>query len=90
MKDAGFKEAEAAKADGRWSRAYDSFSKMKIPGDFMEELSKNKEAEAFFNTLNKTNLYSIGWRLQTAKKPETREKRKKIIIEMLANGKKFH
>jgi uncharacterized protein YdeI (YjbR/CyaY-like superfamily) len=90
MTPAGLKEANAAKADGRWARAYDSFSKMKIPEDFLKELSKNKEAEAFFKTLNKTNLYSIGWRLQTAKKSETREKRKKIIIEMLANGKKFH
>ncbi len=90
MKPAGLKEAAAAKADGRWTKAYDSPSKMKIPDDFLEELSKNEKASAFFKTLNKTNLYSIGWRLQTAKKPETREKRKKLILEMLANGKKFH
>jgi uncharacterized protein YdeI (YjbR/CyaY-like superfamily) len=90
MKPAGLKEVALAQADGRWTQAYDSFAKMKIPDDFLEELSKNKEASAFFNTLNKTNLYSIGWRLQTAKKPEIREKRKKTILEMLANGKKFH
>ena len=90
MKPAGFKEAATAKADGRWTNAYDSFAKMKIPNDFLEELSKNKEAFAFFKTLNKTNLYSIGWRLQTAKTPETREKRKQVMLEMLANGKKFH
>ncbi len=40
--------------------------------------------------MNKTNLYSIAWRLQTAKKPETRKRRMKIIIEMLAKGEKFH
>src|ERR1700676_5231205 len=48
------------------------------------------EAKAFFETLNKTNLYSIAYRLQTAKKPETREKRMKAIIAMLARGEKFH
>ncbi len=45
---------------------------------------------AFFKTLDKTNLYSIVYRLQTAKKPETREKRKQTIIAMLARGEKFH
>jgi uncharacterized protein YdeI (YjbR/CyaY-like superfamily) len=43
-----------------------------------------------FETLNKTNLYSIAWRLQTAKKPETRERRMKTILAMLAKGEKFH
>ena len=55
-----------------------------------KELGKNKKAKAFFETLNKTNLYSIVYRLQTAKKPETREKWKQRIIEMLARGEKFH
>jgi uncharacterized protein YdeI (YjbR/CyaY-like superfamily) len=62
---------------------------MTIPEDFLKELSKNKKAEAFFKGLNKTNLFSIGFRLQT-KKQETREKYMKEIIEMLAKGEKFH
>ena len=90
MKEAGIKQVEAAKADGRWEQAYDSQSNMVIPTDFIEELAKNKKAETFFKTLNKTNIFSIVWRLQTAKKSETREKRKKAIIEMLKNGEKFH
>jgi uncharacterized protein YdeI (YjbR/CyaY-like superfamily) len=53
-------------------------------------LAKNKKAETFFKTLNKTNTYAIVWRLQTAKKPETRDKRMKAIIEMLEKGEKFH
>jgi uncharacterized protein YdeI (YjbR/CyaY-like superfamily) len=44
----------------------------------------------FFDTLNKTNVYAITWRLQTAKKTETKEKRALQIIEMLVQGKKFH
>ena len=90
MKPAGMKEIEAAKADGRWEAAYDSPKNMQIPADFLKLLSKNPKAKKFYQTLNKTNLFSIGWRLQTARKPETREKRMKAIIEMLAKGEKFH
>jgi len=89
MRPAGLKAIEKAKADGNWEKAYDSSSKMTIPEDFLKEISKNKKAEAFFLTLNKTNLFSIGFRLQTAKKQETRTKRMKEIIEMLAKGEKF-
>jgi uncharacterized protein YdeI (YjbR/CyaY-like superfamily) len=90
MKAAGLKEVEAAKADGRWDQAYDSPSKMTVPADFRKALSKNAEAKQFFASLSKANLYSIAWRLQTAKKPETRQKRIQAIIAMLAQGKKFH
>lgn len=90
MKPSGMKEIEAAKADGRWEAAYDSPANMEIPKDFLKELAKNPKAKDFFQTLNKTNLFSIGWRLQTAKKTETREKRMKAIIEMLSKGQKFH
>ncbi|MEO6902035.1 MAG: YdeI/OmpD-associated family protein [Bacteroidia bacterium] len=90
MKAGGIKQVEAAKTDGRWEQAYDSPSNMVVPADFLKELAKNKNAETFFKTLNKTNTYAIVWRLQTAKKPETRDKRMKAIIEMLTNGEKFH
>ena len=90
MRSPGLKAVEKAKADGRWEKAYDSPSKLTIPEDFLKELSKNKKAEAVFKGLNKTNLFSIGFRLQTAKKQETREKRMKQIIEMLAKGEKFN
>ena len=87
---AGLKEVEAAKADGRWATAYESFGNAAVPNDFLKELAKDKKAKAFFETLNKTNLYSIAYRLQTAKKPGTREKRMRAIIERLARGEKFH
>ncbi len=90
MAAAGLKEIEAAKADGRWKAAYDSFGQAKAPDDFLKELARNKKAQAFFETLNKTNLYSITYRLQTAKKPETRERRLRAIIAMLERGEKFH
>ena len=87
---AGLKEVNAAKADGRWTTAYDSFGGATVPDDFLQELARNRKAKAFFDTLNKTNLYSIVYRLQTAKKPETRVKRMQAIIEKLARGEKFH
>jgi uncharacterized protein YdeI (YjbR/CyaY-like superfamily) len=90
MKKAGLKAVEAAKADGRWDQAYDSPVNMSAPDDFVNELKKDPKAFAFFESLNKTNKYAIGWRLQTAKKAETREKRMKQIIELLSNEKKIH
>lgn len=90
MKEAGMQQVEWAKADGRWQQAYDSSKNMKVPEDFLQQLLKNKKAKAFFEGLNKANLYAIAWRLQTAKKPETREKRLKEILAMMKEGKKFH
>ena len=90
MKPAGLKQVETAKADGRWEKAYDSPSAMQIPEDFLRQLAKNKKAKAFFKALNKANTYAIAWRLQTAKKAETREKRMKTILDMLARDEKLH
>ncbi len=90
MQQAGLETVEAAKKDGRWDQAYDSPKNMVIPEDFLKELSKDKKAEAFFKTLNKTNTYAIAWKLQTAKKPETRQRRMKVILEMLTKGEKLY
>jgi uncharacterized protein YdeI (YjbR/CyaY-like superfamily) len=90
MKAAGLREVEEARKDGRWAAAYDSPSGSKMPDDFLALLSKNKKAHAFFQTLNKANRYAISWRLQTAKKEETRERRMKLILEMLAKGQAIH
>lgn len=90
MTPAGLRQIERAKVDGRWERAYSSPSVMKVPADFIERISRDKKIKSFFETLNKANVYAIAWRLETAKKTETRERRMNIIIEMLARGEKFH
>jgi len=90
MKPSGIREVEKAKNDGRWDKAYDSPGKMIVPDDFILELSKNKKALEFFESLNKTNKYTIGWRLQTAKNAEARGKRMKEILSMMEKGEKFH
>jgi len=90
MKPAGLRQIEAAKADGRWQAAYDSPRNAAPPEDFLRALEKDKKAKAFFATLNRANVYAIVYRLQTAKKPETREKRMALILGMLGRGEKFH
>ena len=90
MKAAGLRAFEDAKNDGRIAAAYDSPSNSTTPDDFLRLLENNPKAKAFFDSLNKANKYAITWRLQTAKKPETREKRMNIILEMMAKGEKFH
>ncbi len=90
MRSAGLAAVAAAKKDGRWDKAYDSQSSMEVPMDFLKALTKEKQAKAFFDTLNRANRYSIAWRLQTAKKPETRQKRMDTIIAMLGRKEKFH
>jgi uncharacterized protein YdeI (YjbR/CyaY-like superfamily) len=90
MTPAGMKEVEAAKADGRWSAAYDRFSEARVSDDFLHALAQNPKAKAFYETLNKTNLFSIAYRLQTAKREETKQKRIKEIVVMLARGETFH
>jgi uncharacterized protein YdeI (YjbR/CyaY-like superfamily) len=50
---------EADRRDGRWDRAYAGSAEMVIPKDFFEGLRKNPDAERFFATLNRTNLYAI-------------------------------
>lgn len=90
MHSAGLAVVAAAKKDGRWDKAYDSQEKMEIPADFLKALAEDKEAKAFFDTLDRANRYSIAWRLQTAKKPQTRQKRMDAIIAMLGRKEKFH
>jgi uncharacterized protein YdeI (YjbR/CyaY-like superfamily) len=90
MRPAGQAEIDAAKQDGRWQAAYDSQGKATFPEDFLKAVAKNKKMQAFFVSLSSSNRYAIAYRLQTAKRPETREKRMKMILEMLKKGEKFH
>lgn len=90
MKPAGLRAVEAAKQDGRWDAAYDSQRNATVPDDFQAELDKHPEARAFFATLNSANRYAILYRLQTAKKAETRAKRIRQFIEMLEKKETFH
>jgi uncharacterized protein YdeI (YjbR/CyaY-like superfamily) len=89
MKPAGLRVVEAAKADGRWAQAYESQKSIAIPEDFQAALSKNKKAKMFFDTLKSADRYSFLFRIQTAKKAETRAKRIQQFIAMLERNEKF-
>jgi uncharacterized protein YdeI (YjbR/CyaY-like superfamily) len=90
MQPAGLRQVERAKSDGRWDKAYDSQSKITIPDDFQRELDNNPKAREFFKTLNSVNRYAILFRIQTAKKPETRSARIQKFIEMLSQHQKIY
>ena len=90
MKLSGCAAVDAAKADGRWEAAYHSPSSAEMPDDFLAALSKEPKAQAFFETLNKSQRYSFFFRITTAKKPETRTKRIADFIAMLNRGEKWH
>jgi uncharacterized protein YdeI (YjbR/CyaY-like superfamily) len=86
VQTSGLAEIEVAQNDGRWDRAYDSSRSMLIPDDFLSALQKNLRAKEFFHTLNKTSLYAIGFRLQTAKTSEIRQRRIDAVIKLLESG----
>ena len=83
MQKSGLQQVEAAKADGRWESAYKPASEMKVPQDFLAAVAKNKKRKQFYDSLNKSSRYAIAYGLETAKKPETRERRFKKFIDML-------
>ena len=90
MQPAGQAAVDAAKADGRWAKAYASSRSAEVPADFLAALDRHKQARAFFDTLSKANRYAIIYRLNDAKKPETRQRRLKLFIELMKKGEKLH
>jgi uncharacterized protein YdeI (YjbR/CyaY-like superfamily) len=90
MQPSGLQQVELAQADGRWEQAYASQSQIAIPPDLQSELDKNPEAMEFFSTLDSRNRYAILYRIQTAKKPETRAARIRRFIEMLAKKQRIY
>jgi uncharacterized protein YdeI (YjbR/CyaY-like superfamily) len=90
MQPAGLSEVQKAKADGRWSAAYQSQGKAEPPSDFLAALAANAEAERAFATLDRANRYAFVYRVNEAKRPETRNKRIREFVEMLARGETIH
>jgi uncharacterized protein YdeI (YjbR/CyaY-like superfamily) len=90
VRAAGLAEIEAAKADGRWEAAYEGQRTAKVPDDLQRELDSNKAAREFFARLDSANRYAIVYRLNDAKKPETRERRLRKFVAMLERGERIH
>ncbi len=89
MRPAGLAEVEKAKADGRWEAAYSSSQNIEVPADLQEFLDTHPEAAAFWASLTKTSRYPFLFRLQTAKRPETRAKRFAEFTRMLQTGQQL-
>jgi uncharacterized protein YdeI (YjbR/CyaY-like superfamily) len=90
MQPAGQAQIDAAKADGRWDKAYDGARTSSVPDDLQAALDATPKAKQFFATINASNRYAVLWRVQTAVKPETRAKRIAQLVEMLARGEVVH
>lgn len=90
MKSAGLDAIDRARQNGRWETAYDSPSRAAVPRDFQAALSRSRKAKSFFATLDRANRYAILWRIQTAKRPETRARRIQEFVRMLERREKIH
>jgi uncharacterized protein YdeI (YjbR/CyaY-like superfamily) len=90
MKAPGLAEVERAKRDGRWERAYDGARSSSVPADLADALARNARAKAFFETLDSANRYAILYRVQTAKKPETRADRIQRFVGLCARHETLH
>ncbi|MFE5191866.1 YdeI family protein [Streptomyces sp. NPDC056628] len=90
MRPPGQAEVDRAKADGRWDAAYDSARTATVPDDLAAALAAEPAAAKFFATLDRQNHYAILYRVQDAKKPETRARRIEKFVAMLAKGEKLH
>lgn len=87
MRPAGLEEIARAKADGRWAAAYDSSSNAKVPPDLTAALRKNPAAKKAFDGLSSSLRYSVIYRIQDAKKPETRARRiDRFVTELAETG----
>ena len=83
MQSVGLAEIEAARSDGRWDAAYAPQSTAQVPPDLAAALDAAPDAKRAFDGLDGRNRYAVIYRVQDAKKPETRAKR---FIAMLARG----
>jgi uncharacterized protein YdeI (YjbR/CyaY-like superfamily) len=90
MQPPGRHEMERAQADGRWEAAYDPGSRALVPPDLQAALGENPAARAFFATLDSQNRYAVLFRLQTAKRADTRARRIEAFVAMLNRGEKLH
>jgi uncharacterized protein YdeI (YjbR/CyaY-like superfamily) len=90
MREAGTREVEAAKADGRWDAAYAGQRTMEVPDDLAAALGRNARARRAFAALDSRNRYAILYRIHDAKRPETRARRIEQFVTMLAEGRTIH
>lgn len=90
MQPAGIAAVDAAKAQGRWQAAYRGQADMQTPPDLAQALAANPAAAATFEQLDAANRYAIVYRLNTVKRPTTRDRKLAEYVDMLARGESLH
>ncbi len=90
MRPPGLAAIESAKEDGRWDAAYDPPSKASVPPDLQAAFRQHRGAEAFFSTLDSRNRYAVLFRIQKARKPETRARLIEKLAGMLERREKLY
>lgn len=86
----GLKEAEAAKADGRWDRAYASGKDMKIPADLQAAIDAEPQAKKMLAKLTEQNRFALAFRVHNVKTPAARRRKIEAFVEMLKRGETFY
>jgi uncharacterized protein YdeI (YjbR/CyaY-like superfamily) len=84
MQPAGLREVERAQADGRWDAAYEGQASATVPDDLQAALDADPRARLFFDALDASNRYAIVYRVNDAKRPETRARRIAKYVAMCA------
>ncbi|HYJ28695.1 MAG TPA: YdeI/OmpD-associated family protein, partial [Nocardioides sp.] len=84
MRAAGRAAVDAAKADGRWAAAYAGPATAETPADLLAAIAVEPEAQRMFDVLTKTNRFALYHRLNAVKKAETRERKIREFVAMLA------
>jgi uncharacterized protein YdeI (YjbR/CyaY-like superfamily) len=86
----GLREVEAAKADGRWDRAYGSGKDMKIPDDLQAAIDAVPKAKKMLAQLSAQNRFALAFRVHNIKTPAARQRRIEAFVEMLKRGETIH
>jgi uncharacterized protein YdeI (YjbR/CyaY-like superfamily) len=90
MQPSGEAAIAAAKADGRWDKAYAGPATAELPVELVQAIAANPKAQATFDTLTSQNRFALYYRLNEAKRPETRARRIAQFVDMLARGETLY
>ena len=87
MTKPGLEKIEDAKKSGAWARL-DQIEALKLPEDFEKALSRNKRASVNFENFPQFAKKQFLYHINSAKRPETRKQRIRLLIKMAALNKK--
>lgn len=90
MQPAGLAEVEAAQADGRWGKAYAGMASSELPADLAAAIAAVPAAQAMLDRLDSANRYALIYRVNDAKRADTRERRIRQFVAMLERGETLH